>query len=56
MARGIMRCKTCKGGGESRQDVVRNDRFSLSGIAPGGGVGGGRGVHVSKGGVHVSLT
>ena len=40
-------------GGELRQDVVRNDRFSLGGIAPEGG-GGGRGVHVSKGGVHVS--
>ena len=25
---------------ESRQDVVRNDRFSLGGIAPGGGRGG----------------
>ena len=52
MARGIMRYKACKGGGELRQDVVRNDRFSFGGIAPKGG--GGR-VHVSKEGVHVSI-
>ena len=34
MARGIMRYKACKCGRELRQDVVRNDRFSLGGIAP----------------------
>ena len=39
MARGIMRYKACKGGGESMQDVVRNDRFSLGGIAPEAGGG-----------------
>ena len=35
-------------GGELRQDVVRNDRFSLSGIAP---EGWGRGVSMYQKGV-----
>ena len=40
-------------GGELRQDVVRNDRFSLGGIALEGEEG--EGVQVSKGGEHVSI-
>ena len=35
MARGLMRCKTCKGGRESRQDVVQNDKISPGDFAPG---------------------
>ena len=37
MARGIMRYKACKCGGELRQDVVQNDKSSLGDIAPRGG-------------------
>ena len=39
---------------ELRQDMVQNDKISLGDIAPEKVVGGGGGVQVSKGGVHVS--
>ena len=37
-------------GGESRRNVLQNDKISLSDLAPKGGGG----VQLSKGGVHVS--